>query len=58
MAFVLLFDWQMERSGGADENDDFARWNWAERVASQGLPTWHSAGNRGWFTITRCPRPP
>jgi hypothetical protein len=25
MAFVLLFDWRMERSGGADENDGFVK---------------------------------
>ena len=26
MAFELLFDWRMERNGGADENDGNARW--------------------------------
>ena len=26
MAFEILSDWRMERSGGADENDGNARW--------------------------------
>jgi len=28
MAFLLLFDWRMVRSGGADEKDKNARWSW------------------------------
>jgi hypothetical protein len=34
----LLFDWRMERSGGADENDENARWNGGERGVVTAVP--------------------